>query len=226
MHDLGTDLRKIPIFSELDTAEISKIGISTTYQTYPRKTRVFMEGEQRTAVYFIRKGVIKVYKIDINGNEQIINFLTQGDMFPHVGFFEQTPYPATAEAVSDAELLVIPIKAFEQAILEMPTIAIKVMRVMGAKIKDLQSKLQTLGVQEAHVRIVSFLLRLANEHGKETADGIDIDLGLTHQEIASMANTTRETVTRVLTQLKKRQLLTMDRRKIRIIDAEALKQLV
>jgi len=222
LYQLETDLRRIPLFAELDDQEISKIKASTVTHSYQRKSNVFMEGEARTAVFFIRKGVVKTYKIDINGNEQIVSFLKEGDMFPHVGFFDQTPYPATAEVLEDAELLVIPIKAFEQAILEMPTIAIKVMRVMGTKLKELQAKLQDFTAQDVNHRIVSYLCRLAKEHGKQVEDSIEIDLRITHQEFASLVGSTRETVTRVFNQLKKEKILSVDRKKITILDLDAL----
>lgn len=215
-------LRNIPLFRELDESEFTKIENIAHLHSYQRKANVFMEGEARHAVYFIRNGIIKVYKTDINGNQHIVNFLKKGDMFPHVGFFDQSPYPATAEVVEPAELYVIPIKAFEQTIMDNPHIAIKVMRVMGAKILELQAKLQDFGVHDVNYRIASLLLRLAREHGKQVDGHIEINLPLTHQEFANMLGTTRETVNRFFNQLKREQILTVDRRKMIILDPQAL----
>lgn len=215
-------LRTIPLFRELDEQEFEKIQNIAILHTYQRKANVFMEGEERTAVYFIQSGIIKVYKTDVNGNEQIVNFLKKGDMFPHVGFFDKSPYPATAEVVETAELCAIPIKAFEQTLLEVPSISIKVMRVLGSKILELQSKLQAFSVHDVNYRIIAALLRIANEHGKRVDNEIHIELPLTHQEFANMVGSTRETVNRLFNQLKKEEIVRVDRKRITILDMNRL----
>lgn len=216
------NLRSIPMLHELDSAEFTKLSTITLMQTSPRKSNVFTEGEPRTAVYFICQGIIKVYKVDPNGNEQIVSYLKKGEMFPHTGFFDPSPYPATTEVVETVELLVIPIKAFEQLMLDTPSIAIKVMRVMGAKIRELQAKLQDFVVHDVNRRIISVLLRLADEHGIEEKGQRIISLAVTQQDIASMAGTTRETVSRLFQHLRKDRLIEMDRKQIVILDFDLL----
>lgn len=226
MNPLLPILRNIPIFRELDDQEFEKLATITSKHAYQRKANVFMQGESRHAVFFACNGIIKIYKIDQNGNEQIVSFQKKGDMFPHTGFFDQTPYPATAEVVEATELIVIPLKQFEQLMLGTPTIAVKVMRVMGEKIRELQSKLQEFVTHDVNYRVFSFLLRLAQQHGKQEKDQIHIDLPLTHQEFANMVGTTRETVNRVFNQLKKDEIITMNRKKIVILDLAALERLM
>lgn len=224
MNPLIPILRNIPIFRELDDLEFEKLGMITSKHSYQRKANVFMQGENRHAVFFACKGIMKIYKIDVNGNEQILSFQKKGDMFPHTGFFDQSPYPATAEVIEPAELIVIPLKQFEQLMLETPTIAVKVMRVMGEKIRELQSKLQEFVAHDVNHRVISFLLRLAQEHGSTDKEHIVINLPLTHQEFANMVGTTRETVNRIFNQLKKEEILSMNRKKIVILDMEALER--
>lgn len=226
MNQLLPILRNIPTFRELDEQEFEKLATITIKHSFQRKANVFMQGEPRHAVFFACKGIIKIYKIDMNGNEQIVSFQKKGDMFPHTGFFDQTPYPATAEVVEPTELIVIPLKQFEQLMMETPTIAVKVMRVMGEKIRELQSKLQEFVAHDVNHRVVSFLLRLAKEHGTSEKGHIQIDLPLTHQEFANMVGTTRETVNRVFNQLKKDEIIAMNRKKIMILDVDALEGLM
>lgn len=217
-------LYRVPFFRELDEQEWNKIHDIAFRKSFACRTLIFRQGEPREAVYFICKGTVKIYKLDRDGNEQIINLLTAGDMFPHVGFFDGAPYPATAEVLEPAELLVIPIKAFEQALLETPTIAIKVMRVMGQKLLDLQAKLLELTMHDVHQRLISILLRLTAKHGKQEGGTIELTLPLTHQELANMAGTTRETVNRLLNQLKKEGILQIDRKKITLLQPDALRR--
>jgi CRP/FNR family transcriptional regulator, cyclic AMP receptor protein len=219
-------LKQIPLFIELDEGELTHLaGISIT-RAYRKNANVFMEGDLRQAVFFIHKGIIKIYKIDSDGNEQIVTFLKEGDMFPHTGFFDSSPYPATATVVESAELFVIPIQSFEQLMLDMPTIAIKVMRVMGEKIREFQAKLQAFVTQDVNRRIISFLVRMADDHGVRGKDEVRIDIPMTHQEFANMVGTTRETVNRVMNNLKKENIIEMNRQGIVIFDYAKLREIM
>lgn len=226
MSSTASFLKKIPLFVELDEGELTRLAGISISRTYRKNANVFMEGDLRQAVFFIFKGIIKIYKIDSDGNEQIVTFLKEGEMFPHTGFFDTTPYPATATVVEAAELFVIPIQAFEQLMLDMPTIAVKVMRVMGEKIREFQAKLQAFVTQDVNRRIVSFLVRMAESHGVKADCGLRIDIPMTNQEFANMVGTTRETVNRVMNNLKKESILDMNRQGIVIFDYKRLREMM
>ena len=110
MEKTASILSKVPFFRDLSPQELHEIAKITIERTCPKKTIIFSEGSTKEAVFFIHKGLVKVYKTDINGHELIVNFLKSGDMFPHTGFFNQNPYPGTAEAVENSHLLAIPVK--------------------------------------------------------------------------------------------------------------------
>ncbi|MFC4307308.1 Crp/Fnr family transcriptional regulator [Cohnella boryungensis] len=217
-------LRQVPLFHDLNDQELARVEEICLSRPAPKKTIVFAEGSEKEAVYFIQDGLVKTYKTDEHGHEQIVSFLKSGDMFPHTGFFNQNPYPATAETIVNSRLLAIPVRLFERLMMSHPSIAIKMMRVMGDKIRELQEKLQVLSGQDARHRVLSFLLQLAEQHGKMTESIITINLPMTHQEFANSVGTTRETINRVLNQLSKENLLKVDRNRIVIIDLEALKR--
>jgi CRP/FNR family transcriptional regulator len=168
---------------------------------------------------------VKTFKVDEDGNEQIISLLQKGEMFPHIGFFDKTPYPATAEVIQTAELLVIRIDDFDQLLIEQPQIAVKIMKIMGQKIVMLTERVQELISQDVLHRVVSTLVRLADETGKADDEGIHIDMPLTHQDFANIVGSTRETVSRVLSGLKKKKLLNIDQHHIVIYDLAALEKL-
>lgn len=219
-------LQQIPLFAQLDESELLRLADIAIVRTYRKNANVFMEGDPKQAVFFIHKGIIKIYKIDSDGNEQIVSFLKEGDMFPHTGFFDNSPYPATSTIVEAAELFVIPIQAFEQLMLDVPTIAVKVMRVMGEKLREFQSKLQAFVTQDVNRRIISFLVRMADNHGQLSGNELKIDIPMTHQEFANMVGTTRETVNRVMNNLKKEGIIEMNRQGIVIYDMKRLKEMM
>jgi len=217
-------LRQVPLFHDLYPQELERVEEITIARFIPRKSTVFTEGSEKEAVYFIKDGLVKTYKTDENGNEQIVSFLKTGDMFPHTGFFNPNPYPATAEAIVDSKLLAIPVRLFENLMLSTPSIAVKMMRVMGDKIKELQEKLQVLSGQDVKHRVLTFLLQLADQLGEWRGSTVTINLPMTHQEFANSIGTTRETINRLLNQFSKEDLLEVDRSRIVILDLEALKQ--
>lgn len=212
------------MFRDLSEEELLGLAHVTAERSYPKKAKIFHEGGEKEAVYFIKEGLVKTFKTDENGHEQIMSFLKRGEMFPHTGFFHEEPYPATAEAIVDTALLAIPVRAFERMLLGTPSIAVKIMRVMSEKIRELQGKLQELTGQDVQDRGQSFLLKLAEYYGTSKDGEIRIAIPMTHQDIANVIGTTRETVNRLLNQLRKEGILDADRNGFVIYDLEGLRR--
>ncbi|ASB89079.1 MULTISPECIES: Crp/Fnr family transcriptional regulator [Bacillus] len=215
-------LKQFLIFSGLNEEEFKQIERIAMKRTYQPRMFVFMEGEEREAVFFIKSGLVKTYKIDEAGNEQVISLLQSGDMFPHVGFFDRSPYPATAEAVQETELIVIRIADFDDLLMKYPQMTIKVMEIMGKKIIDLQERIQGFISKDVQHRLTHALMKLAAEHGVRKGKGVYINLPITNQDFANMVGTSRETINRTLNEMKKKNLLSADRSGILIYDAEWL----
>ncbi|MBD3918570.1 Crp/Fnr family transcriptional regulator [Paenibacillus sp. PR3] len=221
---IGAFLQQVPLFHDLTPHELERVEEIVIDRQVSKRTAIFAEGSEKESVYFIYNGLVKTFKTDENGHEQIVSFLKTGDMFPHTGFFNQQPYPATAEALIDCKLIAIPVRQFEQLMMNNPGIAIKLMRVMGDKIRELQEKLQVMSGQNVKNKVLAFLLQLADQHGEVRAHTITINLPMTHQEFANAIGTTRETINRMLNQLKDEGLIEVDRNRIVITDLEGLKQ--
>lgn len=217
-------LRSITLLRDLDDGEADRFRSIAVPRTLPRKTKVFREGEVVEAVYFILHGLIKTYKTDEIGNEQIVSLLKTGDMFPHTGQFDGNLYPATAVTVVDTRLLVVPIRSFEQILSTTPSIAFKMMGVMSSKIRELQDKLQGFTQRDVEDRGVSFLIKLAENFGIEQDGEIHINVPMTHQDFASFIGSTRETVTRLLNNLRKDGILLVSRKGFIIRNLQALKE--
>ncbi|MHA7964141.1 Crp/Fnr family transcriptional regulator [Paenibacillus sp. CAU 1782] len=216
-------LRKTNLFHDLSEQELERVAEIAISRRIPRRSIIFTEGSEKECVYFIQKGLVKTFKTDENGHDQIVSFLSTGDMFPHIGFFHPHPYPATAEAIVDSRLLAIPVAQFETLMLNNLSIGIKMMTVLGDKIRELQEKIQGLTGQDVKHRVITLLLQLADQLGKFKDNICVIDLPMTHQEFANSVGTTRETVNRLLSQLNKEELLEVSRNQIIIFDLRGLK---
>jgi len=196
-------LREIFLFKQLTEQELERVHGLAIDHHYTRGDYVFMEGQEREAVYFLRHGLIKVFKVDEDGREHIVNILGAGQMFPHVGFFTCGPYPGTAQAIERSDLLAIRCVQFDSFLTQHPDIARKVMRVMGEQILQLQSKLQELALFDSHQRVVALLRHLSEEHGVPGPDGMRVKLSVTHGEMAHMIGMKRESVTGVWNEFRR-----------------------
>ncbi|MCC2684937.1 MAG: Crp/Fnr family transcriptional regulator [Paenibacillaceae bacterium] len=217
-------LKSVPLFRSLVPEELERISNIVIQRTFPKKTVIFIEGSEKEAVFFIRSGLVKTYKTDENGHEQIVSFLKEGDMFPHIGLFNKNPYPATAETIVDTVLLAIPVHQFEHLLLDMPSIAVKALGVLGEKIRELQEKIQEMSGQDVNQRAVSLLVKLAEQHVVNKNGHIHIELPLTHQEFANTVGTSRETINRLLNHLRKEKIIDVERSRVIVLDLDALFQ--
>jgi CRP/FNR family transcriptional regulator, cyclic AMP receptor protein len=211
------------LFRELTDNELNKITDISIVRDWKKHSHVFLQGDPLENVYFIYDGKIKVYKSDINGREQIVAIMKKGEMFPHVGFFRKGDYPAFAEVLEPSILIAVPISQFENVLIENPELCIKVFKVLGEKIIDLQDRLEEQILNNTYEQIIKLLVRLAQNHGKKLEDNtIWLEAEFTNKDLANMIGTTRETISRTLTRMKREELIELDDEGNMILDPEKL----
>jgi CRP/FNR family transcriptional regulator, cyclic AMP receptor protein len=216
-------LSNFMLFRDLNELEIDKIVQISLSRTWKKNSYIFLQGEPLDNVYFMEDGKVKIYKSDVNGREQIVSILKKGEMFPHVGFFRKGNYPANAEVLEKATLVVVPIAKFENVLIENPELCIKVFNVLGEKIVDLQNRLEEQILNNTYEQIIKLLIRLGEKHGTKNEDGkVVLKNEFTNKDLANMIGTTRETVSRTLTKMKKDELIEMDDEGNMILDPETL----
>ncbi|QED48390.1 Crp/Fnr family transcriptional regulator [Cytobacillus dafuensis] len=216
-------LSQFTLFRDLSDSEMEKIIEISISREWKKGSHVFMQDDPLENVYFIQSGRIKIYKSDINGREQIVAILKSGEMFPHVGFFRKGGYPAFSEVLENSILVVVPIDLFEKVLIENPELCIKVFKVLGEKIVDLQERLESQILNNTYEQIIKLLVRLAKIHGEEMDEGLYLlKTEFTNKDLANMIGTTRETVSRTLTKLKKDHLIETDSAGNIIIDPDRL----
>jgi CRP/FNR family transcriptional regulator, cyclic AMP receptor protein len=223
IEDIKRVLGEFTLFRELNNFELTKIANISIAREWKKHSHVFLQGDPLENVYFIFDGKIKIYKSDISGKEQIVAIAKKGEMFPHIGFFRKGDYPAYAEVLESATLIAVPISKFEKVLIENPELCIKVFKVLGEKIVDLQNRLEEQILNNTYEQIVKLLIRLAQNHGIEQADGtIILKSEFTNKDLANMIGTTRETISRTLTKMKKDDLIEVDDEGNMIVDVHTL----
>ncbi|OIJ14854.1 Crp/Fnr family transcriptional regulator [Anaerobacillus alkalilacustris] len=195
MRDWLTILKKMEFFEGLTKEEISPLLDLATEKNFEDKDVLFSEGDERRYLYVLGKGTVMISKLNEDGEESFINVLTSGEIFPHTGFFDDRPYPGTATAKKRAEVLMIPIAAFERFIEAHPRLAFRIIKVMSKKIYSLQRKLNETLSLNVEDRLLSTLKQMNDLSKTET-------INLTHQELGNIVGASRETVTRQLKKLE------------------------
>ena len=216
-------LRRIPVFEDLDPADLAMIDRVTTERRIDRGATVFTEGEPGEGFHFIRSGKVKVIKLAADGREHILNILGPGEVFAEVLLFNDAPYPATVVAVEDSLVGVIRNRELEVLLVQQPRLAVHIIRVMSKKLLYIQSKVKTFALADSQAKIAQTLEYLLDRYGRQTGRGVEVALEINRQDIANMAGTTRETVSRVFRTLKDDGVLEDDERRIIVREPRRLR---
>ncbi len=217
-------LKKIPVFADLPDDALLAIHRHTVEKTYRRGTVIFFEGDPGEGFHYVRSGRVKIVKAVADGREHIIKLLNPGDLFAEVLLFSSQPYPATAVAAEDARVGVIRNADLEQLVLGNNTFALQLIKALSQRLLYAQQKIKNLALGDVSARTAETLLRLGREHGRPADNGaVVIKIGLSRQELANLVGTTRETVTRTLSALKKDKIIDFAGDSITILKPEKLK---
>lgn len=227
MEDFLAQLRKMPVFADLNDTELKNIHSISSERVYRKGTVIFFEGDPGEGFHYLKAGKVKIVKMTDDGREHIINILSPGDLFAEVLLFNNQAYPATAITVEDSRVGMIKNRDLERLVLNNNALALHLIKALSQRLLFAQQKIKNLALHDVTARTAETLLRLGKQHGKELPNGqLQILLALSRQDLASLVGTTRETVTRTLTALKKDKLIDFDTQKIVILLPEKLRRLV
>lgn len=210
-------LRRSSIFSSLNDDELTELAGLAIERSFMPKEFIFWDDDAPEWFYMVAEGKVKVLKHSSLGKEFVIAFFGSGEIFGEVAVFENKPYPASAQAV--AETMVVGIKrvGFLSFLANRPQVALKIISVLGGRLRDAQGRLRDIAGERVEQRLASVLLMLSTKLGNT--------LPFTRQEIADMVGTTTETAIRVMSQLKDRGIISTVRGKVIILDEAKLRLL-
>lgn len=209
-------LSDIELFQDLSPKEIEELERLITISSVKRG-KVFYRPEETGEVLFILKsGHVQLYRISPEGKKLVIASLGAGTLFGEMPLLGQQLHNTFAEAAEDCVIFVMSRKDLERLFLNKPQVALRVLDITGRRLRDVESRLQTMAFKGIPARLASLLLLLAEEN-----DSLEV-VGLTHQDLAETVGTYRETATQVLNDLKAQGLIEIGRKRITILDAEGL----
>ena len=213
-------LKRVPLFSDLSEAEVSRFADVTREREYPKNSVILFEDDPGDALYIVSSGQVKVVLIGEDGREVILSVLGDGDFFGEMSLIDDEPRSAHVIAMKDSHLLVLRRDDFQSRLEEQPKIALKLLRVLVSRLRRADEKIGGLVLLDVNGRVAQLLLDLAEESG-----GPRITRRLTHHTIAQMIGSSRETVSRAMRELVERGTIDVSRREITIKQPDALKSM-
>jgi len=213
-------LKNIPLFSELNERDLERIIQIANKKRYHKDNIILIEEEIGSTMFIILAGRVKISRISDDGREVILSILSDGDFFGEMSLLDGYTRSANVTAIEDSELLVIRREEFLQTLRDYPQVAINLLKELAQRIRKSDEHIKSLSLQDATGRVASTLLRIAEDSGLFRKGQVEISELPLQQDLANMAGTSRETISRVIKSLSEDGYLRKQGGKIIILDYE------
>ena len=203
------------------------MGIASADRVYQPGDAIYNEGEYGDALYVLISGVVKLFRPYSGSKEATLRLLKSWDIFGHLAFAGEAKQRAYAEAVTECKVTKVPKIFIERAIRREPRAALKMMTLLELRLVQYEELVRCLLPRETEVRLANLLPILARKFGERGDDGrtVTIDLRLTHQDLAAMVASTRESVTKVLNEMRNRGIVGIEGGRITLKDYATLERI-
>jgi CRP/FNR family transcriptional regulator, cyclic AMP receptor protein len=217
-------LQHVPLFRDLSEAELLAVAPLFTEREFKKGTILFLEGDTGEEFYLIESGVVKIYRID-DAKEIILALFRDGDYFGEMSLIsEGLTRSATAETLELTTVFSLNRSVFVQFMEKSPKLCLKLLEVTMDRLRTANEQIYDLTFLGVRTRLLKSIMRLSDQYGTQTEDGLLIDVKLTHQQLANMVGTVRETVTKVLQELQDEQLIEIEKKRIILKDVDCIRQ--
>jgi CRP/FNR family transcriptional regulator len=220
--DVITTLRRVPLFAELSDLQLEAVAERTMRKRYERHAIVFSEGDVCGELLIVEEGSVKLLKSAANGRQQLMGIERTGNSLAEVPVFDGGCYTVTALVIEPTVLLRLNADHFRKLCLQQPEVAAKVIKVLGHRLRRLETLVEELSFSTVRGRLIAYLLRLAAEQGKHDGSSVDFELNENNEELAARIGTVRELISRNLGRLHGDGLIEMRRRFVRIPNLQRL----
>ena len=209
-------LQNFEFLRGLDEADLRDLANSAVWKVFPPNAVVFWEGDSESSLYYLHYGSLKILKSSEDGREQVLRFISAGDLFNEVGVLAKRPNPATAVALEESGIWLLPRQAMEAIILAHPQTALQIIGNMADKIIGLVTLAADLSLKTVEARYAKILLEQAE------GDVLERRRWTNQTELAAHLGTVPDVLSRVIRELTKAGLIEMDKQQIRILNRAGL----
>jgi CRP-like cAMP-binding protein len=212
-------LRQHALFRDLPEADLRDLAALAVVRTLEKDAYLFHRAEPATGLYFVRRGIVNLHRVALDGREVVIHFYREGELLAETPDEAGEGCPADARAVVDSEIVTIPWRCFADKCRRCPDLALRLLSSLERSVHDLATSLEDLVSADSVTRFVHWLLRRC----ADASAAVEIDLGTTKRILASELGVRQETLSRTLRQLSDSGYLVVRGRRITVKDPQALR---
>ncbi|NTW36802.1 MAG: Crp/Fnr family transcriptional regulator, partial [Syntrophobacteraceae bacterium] len=214
-------IARIALFEGLPQEQLDELSRIVVEQGFKKGQSLFADGMKAAGMYGIISGKVKIYKMSLEGKEQILHIFGEGEFFGEVPVFAGGNYPAHAEALEDSRFLFFPRAEFVRLIQREPSLAMNMLAILSLRLRRFTHLIEDLSLKEVPGRLAAYLLYMSDRDGGSSR----LELDITKGQLASVLGTIPETLSRILGRMSQQELIRVEGRKIEILDREALEGL-
>ena len=220
-------LKSVPIFSELKDETLSQLSRTGSVQSFSKDSIILSEKEAGSALFIIISGKVKISRIseEDNDKEVILALLNPSDFFGEMSLLDGLERSATATAMDDSKIFIIQRNDFLQLLNDNPDVSIALLQELTQRLRAAGMKIKALSLKDAEGKVATVLLQLADDVGMIKQGIVEIEKLPFQHELANMAGTSRETISRTLHAFAKKGFIELEGSKLRIVEYEKFKEL-
>lgn len=215
----------VPIFSDLPNDELDKIEKIGTRKHFEKNEVILVEEEAGNALFVIVSGKVKVARTSGDEKEVILTILTDSDFFGEMAILDGLTRSATVTAIEKTELFLIQRNDFLNLLRSYPDVAIALLQELTKRLRGADMKIKALSLKDAEGKVATVILQLADDIGMIRQGKVEIEKVPQQQDLANMAGTSRETISRTFHSFAKKGLIEIEGNKLRILDYEKFKEM-
>ena len=215
-------LAAIPSFQGLSENQLNEIKKIVVNRHYTKGELIFSEGDHGDGFYVVAGGMIKIFKMSIEGKEHIMRIVGPGESFGQVSVYAGRTFPAGAQAIAKSHLLFLPRSTFVDLITHNPSLALSMLASLSMRLREFTVHVERLALKEVPGRLAAYLIHLVDEQANEPEL---VSLNISKVQLASLLGTTPETLSRILSRMADSGLIEVKKRDIRIRDHSGLEEL-
>lgn len=215
-------LTGLPPFRQLNRGQIRSVLDHATSQRHVEGSAIFREGFAAEHFFLLLDGHIRVVRSTERGEEIIVLHIAPGQLFGIAKALQRDTYPATAVAAAECIALRWPMRLWDRFVADYPGFATESFKTVGRRLGEIQVTLTEMATKAVEQRVAAALLRMVNQSGRKTDDGIEIAFPVTRQNISDMTGTTLHTVSRLLSSWQKDGIVKSTRKHIVVTDPHRL----
>lgn len=214
-------IQEVSLFQNINESQLEEIAQLGQILKLKKQQSVFFQGDKAQGFYVVLSGKVKIFKLSLEGKEQIFHIFGPKEPFGEVPVFAGETFPANAEAIEDSEIMFFPSEKLYQAFAHNPSLAINMLTVLAKRLRMFTRLVEDLSLRELPSRLAAYIMHLQDEQKGASTINLEISKGT----LSKILGTTQESLSRVFKRMTEAGIIVLDKRKVTILDDGQLEDL-